>query len=37
VGAGRRLPNINDNFGGIAPDLGALEIGQPATVYGPRH
>jgi hypothetical protein len=34
--AGCRLPNINDNFGGKAPDLGALEIGQSAPVYGPR-
>jgi hypothetical protein len=36
VDAGCRLPNLNDNFGGKAPDLGALEVGQPMPVYGPR-
>ena len=36
VDAGCPLPNVNDNFGGKAPDLGALEVGQPAPVYGPR-
>jgi len=36
VDAGCRLPNINDGFGGNAPDLGALELGQPMPVYGPR-
>ncbi len=30
------LPNINDAFTGAAPDLGALEMGCPAPVYGPR-
>ena len=30
------LPTINDDFTGTAPDLGALELGQPAPVYGPR-
>lgn len=30
------LPNINDGFTGAAPDLGALERGCPAPVYGPR-
>jgi hypothetical protein len=34
--AGVRLPNVNDGFSGKAPDLGALEIGQPEPVYGPR-
>ncbi len=34
--AGCRLSNINDDFGGKAPDLGALEAGQPLPVYGPR-
>jgi hypothetical protein len=34
--AGFRAPNLNGNFGGKAPDLGALEIGQSAPVYGPR-
>jgi hypothetical protein len=36
VDAGCRLPNVNDNFQGSAPDLGALESGQPVPVYGPR-
>jgi len=36
VDAGCRLPNINDNFAGKAPDLGALEVGQPSPIYGPR-
>ena len=30
------LPNVNDGFAGSAPDLGALEAGQPLPVYGPR-
>lgn len=36
VDAGLRLPNVNDDFQGEAPDLGALEAGQPELVYGPR-
>jgi hypothetical protein len=36
VDAGCRLPNVNDDFRGGAPDLGALELGQPIPVYGPR-
>jgi hypothetical protein len=36
VDAGMRLPNVNDRHGGRAPDLGALELGQPVPVYGPR-
>lgn len=36
VDAGCLLPNINDDFTGKAPDLGALESGQPLPVYGPR-
>jgi hypothetical protein len=36
VDAGCILPNINDDFTGNAPDLGALEVGQPMPVYGPR-
>ncbi|MCW5976864.1 MAG: hypothetical protein KIT09_02245 [Bryobacteraceae bacterium] len=36
VDAGLRLPNVNDGFTGQAPDLGALETGRPAPVYGPR-
>lgn len=34
--AGCRLPNLNDDFTGKAPDLGALEIGRPVPHYGPR-
>ncbi len=36
VDAGVRLPNVNDGFGGKAPDLGAYEVGQPLPIYGPR-
>ncbi len=36
VDAGCVLPNINDGFTGRAPDLGALECGQPVPIYGPR-
>jgi len=36
VDAGCRLPNINDDFTGKAPDLGALELDRPIPVYGPR-
>jgi hypothetical protein len=36
VDAGVRLPNVNDDATGSAPDLGALELGQPAPHYGPR-
>jgi hypothetical protein len=36
VDAGVRLPGINDDFTGRAPDLGALEAGQPTPHYGPR-
>ena len=36
VDAGIRLPNINDDYTGKAPDLGAHEVGKPAPVYGPR-
>jgi hypothetical protein len=30
------LPNINDNYTGSGPDLGALESGCPKATYGPR-
>ena len=30
------IPNVNDGFVGAAPDLGALEAGQPLPTYGPR-
>lgn len=36
IDAGVALPGINDGFNGAAPDLGALEFGAPAPVYGPR-
>jgi hypothetical protein len=36
VDAGVVLYNINDGFTGKAPDLGALEVGQPIPHYGPR-
>ena len=36
VDAGIRLPNVNDDFTGRAPDLGAYEVGRPEPHYGPR-
>jgi hypothetical protein len=33
---GIRLPNINDKYTGNAPDLGAMELGVEAPVYGVR-
>ncbi|MBM4018075.1 MAG: hypothetical protein FJ288_07050 [Planctomycetes bacterium] len=36
VDAGVRLPNVNDDFAGKGPDLGAHEQGQPLPHYGPR-
>jgi hypothetical protein len=36
VDAGVRLPNINDDYRGTAPDLGALERGAPTPEYGVR-
>lgn len=36
VDAGVRLPNLNDDFTGQAPDLGALERGQLLPEYGVR-
>jgi hypothetical protein len=36
VDAGVRLPTVNDDFSGRAPDLGALEAGKPVPQYGPR-
>ena len=36
VDAGVRIPTVNDAFSGDAPDLGALEVGQPEPHYGPR-
>jgi hypothetical protein len=36
IDRGVAIPNVNDGFAGLAPDLGALEAGQPLPVYGPR-
>jgi hypothetical protein len=36
VDAGIAIPNVNDGYNGGAPDLGALEAGQPEPHYGPR-
>ena len=36
VDRGVVLPNVTDGFTGQAPDLGALEVGQPVPTYGPR-
>ena len=36
VDAGVILPNIDDEFVGTAPDLGAYELGLPLPTYGPR-
>lgn len=37
VDAGLILANINDDFRGGAPDLGAWELGKPVPVYGVRN
>ena len=36
VDRGIALPNVTDGFTGMAPDLGALELGAPVPHYGPR-
>jgi hypothetical protein len=36
VDHGAVIPNVTDGYGGNAPDLGALELGQPMPHYGPR-
>ncbi|MBN2709434.1 MAG: right-handed parallel beta-helix repeat-containing protein [Calditrichaceae bacterium] len=36
IDAGIALNNINENYLGKAPDLGAFEAGQELPVYGPR-
>jgi hypothetical protein len=33
---GQILPNVNDGFTGVAPDLGAYEAGKSPPHYGPR-
>lgn len=37
VDAGVIIPNVNDNFNGKAPDLGAIEVGGTRETYGARH
>jgi hypothetical protein len=36
IDKGVLLPNFNDGFQGKAPDLGALELGEPMPQFGPR-
>ena len=36
VDGGRVLPNVTDGFTGSAPDIGALERGCPAPIFGVR-
>ena len=36
VDVGLPIANINDGFGGAAPDLGAYELGSALPTYGPR-
>jgi hypothetical protein len=36
IDAGAILPNVNDGYAGLAPDLGAYEVGQPLPQVGPR-
>jgi hypothetical protein len=36
IDAGRILPNINEDFVGKGPDLGAQERGHPGPIYGAR-
>ena len=36
IDRGTTLNNVTDGFGGAAPDLGALELGQATPHYGPR-
>ncbi len=36
VDRGVAIANVTDGSAGAAPDLGALEVGQPLPVYGPR-
>ena len=37
VDAGVVIRNVNDNFNGKAPDLGALEVGGHEVIYGARY
>jgi hypothetical protein len=36
IDKGEVLPNINDGYKGNAPDLGAIEAGDPIPIYGAR-
>jgi hypothetical protein len=36
VDAAQPIPNVNDGFQGMGPDIGAYEAGQPLPHYGPR-
>lgn len=36
IDAGLRIPTVNEDHAGNAPDLGALEVGRPGPHYGPR-
>jgi len=36
VDHGRVVPNVDDDFMGVGPDLGALEVGCPEPIFGPR-
>ena len=36
VDAGVVIPTVNEGYSGRAPDLGALEAGEPEPHYGPR-
>ncbi len=36
IDAAMRIPNVNDEFTGTAPDCGAYEYGQDLPHYGPR-
>lgn len=36
IDKGVALPGINSGWSGSAPDLGAVESGEPAPHYGPR-
>lgn len=36
IDSGVKLPNFNDDYAGIAPDLGAFELGRPPIRFGRR-
>jgi len=36
IDKGQVLPNVNDDFSGQAPDLGAIEFGDAIPHFGPR-